>query len=201
MLHAPSKRLAFAAAFLCGAAAILAQPIARAVGVGGAAPAAYAPSTGQSTMTATRTLVPGLLVAGQIDPVQMVFAKRDGVRTVIDLRPDGEESSQTPSATMASTAAANGMAFRYVPVPQGDLLDEAADRLGEALAGAEGPVLLYCRSGRRAARAWALAEASRPGGLDAGAITRAVTEAGQAADDLAPRIAVRVAARTTASTR
>jgi uncharacterized protein (TIGR01244 family) len=74
--------------------------------------------------------------------------------------------------------------------------DAVADDLAAALSATDaGPVLLYCRSGRRAARAWALAEASRRGGLTAEEIESAVRNVGQPVDDLRDRIRGRVAAR------
>jgi uncharacterized protein (TIGR01244 family) len=80
-------------------------------------------------------------------------------------------------------------------VPHGEIPEQAVTRLREALDRQQGPVLLYCRSGKRAARTWALAEASRPNGLPAEAIVAAVRGAGQEADDLRPRIDAAVAAR------
>jgi uncharacterized protein (TIGR01244 family) len=87
------------------------------------------------------------------------------------------------------------LTFAYVPVPHGDIPGQAVDALGQSLASAGKPVLLYCRSGKRAARTWALSEASRADGLDAVAIQAAVRSAGQSADDLAESIAARIAAR------
>jgi protein tyrosine phosphatase (PTP) superfamily phosphohydrolase (DUF442 family) len=56
-------------------------------------------------------------------------------------------------------------------------------------------VLLYCRSGRRAARTWSLVEASRADGMDVAQIIAAVKEGGQEADDLKDALEQRVAAR------
>jgi protein tyrosine phosphatase (PTP) superfamily phosphohydrolase (DUF442 family) len=57
------------------------------------------------------------------------------------------------------------------------------------------PAALYCRTGRRAARLFALAEAARFNGPDADAIAQMVRNAGFAADDLAPEIANRISRR------
>jgi uncharacterized protein (TIGR01244 family) len=143
----------------------------------------------------TRSLGPGLLIAGQVAPDDLGTLRDGGLRTLIDLRPDGEGPDQPASAPMAAAAGASGLDFHYIPVPQDGLPDEAADAVGRALAAAPGPALLYCRSGRRAARIWALAEASRPGGLAPAAILEAVRAAGQSADDLAPRLDARAARR------
>lgn len=110
-----------------------------------------------------------------------------GFRMVIDLRPDGEAADQPSSQEMENAAKAIGLKFAYVPVPHGDIPDDTVDRL-QALLNTNRNVLLYCRSGKRAARAWALAEAKRPGGLSAENIQAAVRSSGQDADDLNGRI-------------
>ena len=77
----------------------------------------------------------------------------------------------------------------------GDVPDHVVRDLAQALGVAERPVLLYCRSGKRAARVWALAEASRKGGPLKADIVGAVLAAGQPVDDLLPQIEARIAAR------
>jgi uncharacterized protein (TIGR01244 family) len=114
---------------------------------------------------------------------------------VIGLRPDGEARGQPSSAAVHKEAERHGLTFVYIPTPRSAIPDEIVESLSKALAAADGPVLLYCRSGSRAARVWALAEASRPGGPDKAFIARAVSDAGQKIDDLVPRIEARIAAR------
>ena len=80
-------------------------------------------------------------------------------------------------------------------MPHGDIPDSVADSLARALASRPGPVLLYCRSGRRAARSWSLVEASRPDGMTVEQILDAVRTSGQDASDLRPRLEQRVRAR------
>jgi uncharacterized protein (TIGR01244 family) len=96
---------------------------------------------------------------------------------------------------MAQAARRQAVDFGYVPVPHGEIPEEAVLKLRQALADQKGQVLLYCRSGKRAARTWALAEAGRVGGLQADEIIAAVRGAGQEADDLRPRIEAAIAAR------
>lgn len=144
-----------------------------------------------------KLLADGVWVSEQIGPLQMDQLREGHFATVVDLRPDGEVAAQPSSAEMADAAARAGLAFTYDPVPHGAIPDEAVSALQNALASKPKPILLYCRSGRRAARTWALAEASRPGGLDAQAIQRIVQAAGQPMDDLQHDIQARIAARPT----
>lgn len=134
-------------------------------------------------------------VAEQLDPATVPdLAKRVFV-TIVDLRPDGEVAGQPSAKEMESVVTANHMHFAYVPVLHGDIPDSAVAALSQAISARPGRVLLYCRSGRRAARTWALVEASRPEGLDAVAIEDAVKQSGQSADDLDAAIKLRIAKR------
>lgn len=134
-------------------------------------------------------------ISAQLKPAQLAGLRARGYATVIDLRPDGEAPGQPSAAQIGAAARDSQMAFAYVPVPQGGIPDSAVAALHKALADNPGPVLLYCRSGKRAARTWGLVEASRSGGSGVEAILAAVKASGQSADDLRAQIAARVAAR------
>jgi uncharacterized protein (TIGR01244 family) len=140
-------------------------------------------------------LTPAIAVSEQLSVANLRYLKREGFATIVDLRPDGEAPDQPSSTVVEHAARDEGLRFFYVPVPHGDIPDAAVARLRVALAASDGQVLLYCRSGRRAARTWGLVEASRPGGLDAGAILAAVRQAGQSADDLETALRQRIAQR------
>jgi uncharacterized protein (TIGR01244 family) len=172
-------------------ALLLASPLA--AGAAPATPAAQGPAVGA---VQAHALPDRVWVAGQVTPAQLAALAARGFGTVVDLRPDGEAAGQPSSTQMAQAAHAAGLAFAYIPVAHGHIPAAAADQLGRALAGADRHVLVYCASGRRAARTWALAEASRRGGLDEAAILAAVKGAGQDASELQAEIARRVAART-----
>ena len=139
-------------------------------------------------------LAPGISISEQLQPRAMSVA-REQFTTVIDMRPDGEAAGQPSSAEMAAAARAQRLQFAYVPVPHGDIPDQVVDSLSNALASRPGPVLLYCRSGRRAARSWSLVEASRAGGMRVDQILAAVKSSGQDASDLRARLEQRVRAR------
>jgi uncharacterized protein (TIGR01244 family) len=140
-------------------------------------------------------LSPTVHVRDQVALADLAKLRAAGYRTVIGLRPDGEVREQPSSDAVRQAAERQGLTFVYIPTPRSAIPDETVDKLSKALATAEGPVLLYCRSGSRAARVWALAEAARPGGPDKAVIAQAVSDAGQKIDDLLPRIESRIAAR------
>jgi uncharacterized protein (TIGR01244 family) len=146
--------------------------------------------------TSLKTLTDFISVSEQLKLDQITSVREGGYATIIDLRPDGEAEGQPDAASMKAAAMANKLNFIYVPVPHGDIPDSAVEALGKALDDNPGPILLYCRSGRRAARTWSLVEASRYDGMDANAILAAVKASGQSADDLRAAIEARISKRT-----
>lgn len=85
-------------------------------------------------------------------------------------------------------------------MPHESIPDGAVDALGEALSQEARPAVLYCRTGRRAVRLYALEEASRVDGPNTEAILQMVRAAGFSADDLQDTIEQRLAHRRPAPT-
>ena len=141
------------------------------------------------------SLTDKISVTEQVALNQVEVISQRGYKTLIDLRPDGEATDQPSSDQIASLAKANNLAFSYIPVPHGEIPTSAVDALANALKNQPKPVLLYCRSGKRAARTWSLVEASRPDGLYAESILAAVKNSGQSADDLQDIIHQRIEQR------
>jgi uncharacterized protein (TIGR01244 family) len=144
---------------------------------------------------AIRPLVAGVWVSGQVAPAEVERLKAQGVKAIVDVRPDGEEPGQPPSAAVEAAARAAGLRFAYAPVAGKDVPQAAVDAVAREIARPGNTVLVYCRSGTRATRAWALAEASRPDGLEAEAIESVAASAGVPIDDLREAIAARIATR------
>lgn len=141
-------------------------------------------------------LTPEVTLSSQIQVAWVPELAARGYATIVDLRPDGEGPDQPSSKEMEAAARAAQIQFFYVPVPHGEVVPaDAVAALGKIMATSPKPMLLYCRSGRRAVRTWSLAEAARPGGLDAEAIKAAAKGAGLYVDDLTPAIYGRVASR------
>jgi len=142
-----------------------------------------------------RMLVPGVFVSGSIAPADIAKARQGGVSLVIDLLPDEDAAASARSPQMQAAARDADVAFVYAPTPSSPLSPAAVEQADKALSTARGPVLLYCRSGARAARVWALVEATRPNGMSAAEIGRAAAAAGFSIDDARPELERRVAAR------
>jgi uncharacterized protein (TIGR01244 family) len=99
-----------------------------------------------------------------------------GVTLVINNRPEGESEDQTPGAAIEAAARAAGMDYTAIPVTMATLSHDDVAAMQDALAGAAGPVLAYCRSGTRSTLLWSLAQARA--GIDPDAITEAAAAAG-----------------------
>ena len=158
-------------------------------------PVNTATTTGATSNVEGHALLGGVYVRDQIALDAVSALQGHGTRTLINLRPDGEDQNQPPSAAVQSAAQTAGLSYAYIPTPHGDIPDAVVDDLARALAKTERPVVLYCRSGKRATRVWALAEASRSGGPSLFEIVGAVKAAGQTVDDLMPRIEKRFSER------
>jgi uncharacterized protein (TIGR01244 family) len=95
-------------------------------------------------------------VSGQIAPAELPGLAASGVTAIVNNRPDGEEPGQPSSAEMEAAARAAGLAYWHIPVAGGFGADQVLE-MAQALQGAEGKVLAYCKSGTRSAYLWALA--------------------------------------------
>ena len=102
-------------------------------------------------------LAPGISAAGALDQHDIEALAAQGVRTIINNRPDGEDASQLPAAEARRIAEAHGIAYHHIPVTAASLSSADVDALAGVLAGAEQPIILHCRSGTRSALLWALA--------------------------------------------
>ena len=132
-------------------------------------------------MSDFRRITDSFLASAQIAPADLAEARRHGIALVINNRPDAEEPGQPCGADIAAAAARHGIDYRAIPVTHAGIGADQITAMAEALAGAGGPVLAYCRSGTRSTLLWALAQAS------AGADPDALAQAAQAGGyDLAP---------------
>lgn len=128
-----------------------------------------------------RQLSKQVYASPQIDLAQVAEAAALGVGLIINNRPEDESEDQTPGAAIAEAAAAAGIDYVAIPVTHAGFSQGQVTAMAEALAGAKGPVLAYCRSGTRSTLLWALAEASR--GVSPAELSEAANAAGY---DLTP---------------
>ncbi len=117
----------------------------------------------------------------QIDLDDVARAAAQGFALIVNNRPEGESADQVPGAEIEAAAHAAGLGYVAIPITHAGFSQQQVQAMADALAGAAGPVLAYCRSGTRSTLLWALAEASRGGNPD-----EIAAQAAQAGYDIAP---------------
>ena len=101
----------------------------------------------------------------QISVADVAEAARQGFRTIINNRPDGEDPAQPSAAEIGAAAKAAGLAYHHIPV-RGSPTPEQVEATRAVLQETPEPVLAFCRSGTRSIITWSLSQAT------SGAISR-----------------------------
>lgn len=127
-------------------------------------------------MSQFRRLSGTMLASPQITVADVAAAKEQGVKLIVNNRPEGEGDDQTPGAEIKAAALAAGIDYLEIPITHAGFSHPQVAQLAEALERADGTVLGYCRSGTRSTLLWALARASL--GDDPGTLAAAAAEAG-----------------------
>ena len=84
--------------------------------------------------------------------------KRQGYKSIINNRPDGEGGAEQPTSVEIERAAeAAGLQYAYLPVISGQITAEQAQQMAKLLETMPGPVLAFCRSGARSTNLYLLA--------------------------------------------
>jgi sulfide:quinone oxidoreductase len=138
-----------------------------------------------------RKLSPRFFVSEQITTADLGVASAQGIKTVINNRPDNEAQGQPRSADLAAAAEELGMQFVNLPVVAGRLTDENIDQFERANRTLQGPILMYCHTGTRSTCLWALNEAKT---LDVDAVMATTAQAGYDLTALRARLISRSAA-------
>lgn len=109
-------------------------------------------------MSDFRRVTDDFTTAPQISVADVEEAARQGFRTIINNRPDGESSDQPSSGELEAAAKAAGLAYFHIPVVGGPT-PQQVETTGRILADAAKPVLAFCRSGTRSIVTWSLTQA------------------------------------------
>jgi uncharacterized protein (TIGR01244 family) len=132
--------------------------------------------TEQGQMSDFRHVTDEFSTAPQISVADVAEAARQGFKTIINNRPDGEDPSQPASAEIEAAARAAGLAYAYVPVRGGPGPAEV-EAVKAAFDSSEGPVLAFCRSGTRSIVTWSIGQATS-GAMSRGELTALGRQAG-----------------------
>lgn len=104
-------------------------------------------------------LGPQVYVSGQLFEHDVRLAAKQGVRSIMNNRPDGEAMGQPLSADLAKTAEELGITYVHVPFNSQSITRQTVEEFAKARDELERPLLIFCRSGARSTQMWELAEA------------------------------------------
>jgi sulfide:quinone oxidoreductase len=103
-------------------------------------------------------LAPQVYVSGQLFESDLQLAAKQGVRSIMNNRPDGESLGQPLSADLAKVAEQLGMTYRYLPVDPRAVTQQNIEDFAKARDELERPLLIFCRSGARSTKLWEMTE-------------------------------------------
>lgn len=94
-------------------------------------------------------LVPDVYVTGQLFDDTVRAAAEQGVKTIINNRPDHEGPDQPLTADLQRLAEELGMSFVYQPVVPGAMTPQDVEDFRNIYKEVEKPLLIFCRTGAR----------------------------------------------------
>lgn len=95
---------------------------------------------------------------GQIDPSHLSEIAKQGYKSVINNRPDGEGGLDQPkNAEIQAEAEKLGLQYAYLPVVSGAITPDQVIEMARLLKTMPGPILAFCRSGARSTNLYQLA--------------------------------------------
>lgn len=99
----------------------------------------------------TQQLCPEFTVCGQITVDDVAVLARQGYRSIINNRPDGEGGpSQPTSAQIEAAAQAAGLSYVYFPVSSMMVTPQQVTRYQAVCADLPHPIVAFCAAGGRA---------------------------------------------------
>lgn len=100
-----------------------------------------------------------LSVAGQISKEDIADLAKAGFATIVNNRPDNEETGQLASADAEAEAKKQGLDYRYLPVTTGAITRAQVMDFHKAMLRSPKPILAHCRSGTRCFLLWSASRA------------------------------------------
>lgn len=103
-------------------------------------------------------LAPDVYVTGQIYQHDFQVIAEQGIKSIVNNRPDGEAMDQPRTADLASIARDLGIKYVDVPVISGAMTRQNVEDFRRISKDLERPMLIFCRTGARSTKLWELAE-------------------------------------------
>ena len=103
-------------------------------------------------------LAPQVYASGQVFESDLQLLARQGVRSIVNTRPDNEAPGQPSSADLAKAAEAFGITLVHFPVEAGPMTAEIAGAFVKTCDELERPLIVCSRSGGQSTKIWETAE-------------------------------------------
>lgn len=103
-------------------------------------------------------LAPQVYVSGQLFESDLRLAAKQGVRSIMNNRPDGESLGQPLSADLAKAAKKLGMTFVQLPIDPRAITEHDVEAFAKTCDELDRPLLIFCRAGARSTKVWEMAE-------------------------------------------
>ncbi len=104
-------------------------------------------------------VAPEVYASGPLFESDLRLVAKQGVRSIVNTRPDNESTGQPLSADLAKIAKDLGMTFVHLPVDPGSINRETAEAFLQACDELERPLVVCGRSGAQSTRIWETTEA------------------------------------------
>jgi len=103
-------------------------------------------------------VAPQVYASGQLFESDLKLVAKQGVRSIINTRPDSDVTGQPPSAELAKVAEDLGITFVYFPVEPGKIASETAEAFARACDELKRPLVVFGTSGAQSTKIWETAE-------------------------------------------
>lgn len=97
-------------------------------------------------------LTPDFAVAPQLTPEQVAALAAQGIRSVVNNRPDNESPGQPPERALREAAQGANLEYEFLPVDSAHITAQDVAQFAELLKRLPKPMVAFCRSGTRSGR-------------------------------------------------
>jgi uncharacterized protein (TIGR01244 family) len=109
-------------------------------------------------MIEPKTIAPGLAVSPQPNKDDIKQLAKQGFRTIINNRPEGEEPGQLSPAEEKVEAEQQGLSYVHIPMTLATVTASDVEAFRRAVQESPQPVLAHCKGGTRSYLLWAAGE-------------------------------------------
>lgn len=90
-----------------------------------------------------------ITISGQITTEDVAVLAKQGVKTIVNNRPDGEESGQPTSDEIKAACTEHGIVYAHIPFSGGMLEMRHVQEFADFYNSTNRPLHIFCRSGNR----------------------------------------------------